>query len=187
MEKRMVLIFWGRFGATLLRNVQCLFPRVFVTIYNSSWYYYHWTRFVSLITIIVARSMRRLKRASSTFGLYSNAWRIIDYWIHELNSLIFFPLKAGCDPEETSIHGLILCIHEENSFLSHDASGQSVYCNPSWSIDVQRAKHLRTCHAKSPMNTKEGIVLPQRVNLNMLLLPLNCCGRFLLTPLPLFT
>jgi hypothetical protein len=38
-------------------------------------------------------------------------------------------------------------------------AGQSVYCNPPWSLAVQCVEHIRTCHAKSPMNTKVVIVL----------------------------
>jgi hypothetical protein len=38
--------------------------------------------------------------------------------------------------------------------------GQSVYCNPPWSLEVQCVDHIRTCHSKSPMNTKAVVVLP---------------------------
>jgi len=34
-----------------------------------------------------------------------------------------------------------------------------VHCYPPWSLAVQCAEHFRTCHAKSPMNTKVVIVL----------------------------
>ncbi len=43
--------------------------------------------------------------------------------------------------------------------MSHDKAGQSLYCNPPWSLAVQYVEHIRTCHAKSPMNTKDFIVL----------------------------
>ena len=31
--------------------------------------------------------------------------------------------------------------------------------NPPWSLAIQCVEHIRTCHAKSPMNTKVVIVL----------------------------
>ena len=50
---------------------------------------------------------------------------------------------------------------ERDSFLSHEMMGQSVFCNPPWSLAVQCVEHLRSCHAKSPSNTKAVIVLPE--------------------------
>ncbi len=44
-------------------------------------------------------------------------------------------------------------------FLCHDIAGQSVYGNPPWTLAVQCAEQIRTCHVKSPMNTKVVIVL----------------------------
>ncbi len=35
-----------------------------------------------------------------------------------------------------------------------------MYCNPPWSLAIQCVEHIRTCHSKSPMNTKVVIVLP---------------------------
>ena len=57
-------------------------------------------------------------------------------------------------------HGSLPFYSEKDSFMSHDVAGQSVYCNPHWSLAVQCVEHIRTCHAKSPLNTKAFIVLP---------------------------
>ena len=34
-----------------------------------------------------------------------------------------------------------------------------MYCNPRWYLAVQRVEHIRTCRAKSHMNTKVVFVL----------------------------
>ena len=33
--------------------------------------------------------------------------------------------------------------HEQNSLLDHDVSGQSIYCNPPWSLALHCVEHLR--------------------------------------------
>ncbi len=35
-----------------------------------------------------------------------------------------------------------------------------MYCNPPWSLALHCVEHIRTCHARSPLNTKALIVLP---------------------------
>jgi len=51
-------------------------------------------------------------------------------------------------------------ILRKDYIISHDIAVQSVYCNPPWSFVVQYVERIRTCHAKSPMNTKAVIGLP---------------------------
>jgi len=48
---------------------------------------------------------------------------------------------------------------KENSLLDHNVTGQSVYCNPPWSLVVQYVEHLRACHSRSPLDTKAVIIL----------------------------
>ncbi len=96
--------------------------------------------------------------------LHTNAWRLIDSEFDSLNTLISFTLEACCDPNGSSRHGALPFYSEKDSFLSHDIAGQSMYCNPPWSLTVQCVEHIRTCHAKSPLNTKALIVLPNWPN-----------------------
>jgi hypothetical protein len=44
--------------------------------------------------------------------------------------------------------------------LDNDVCGESIYCNPPWSLAVASVQHLRSCHATTPMDTKAVIVLP---------------------------
>jgi hypothetical protein len=44
--------------------------------------------------------------------------------------------------------------------LDYDVSGQSVYCNPPWSLAIQCVEHLRACNSRSPLDTRAVIVLP---------------------------
>ena len=68
-----------------------------------------------------------------------------------MNALFSFELEACCDLHFYS---------EKDSFLSHHyIAGQSEYCNPPWSLAIQRVEHVPTCHGRSPMNTKAVIVL----------------------------
>jgi hypothetical protein len=47
-----------------------------------------------------------------------------------------------------------------NSLLDYDVSGESIYSNPPWSLAVACVQHLRSCHAKAPMDTTSVIALP---------------------------
>ena len=97
----------------------------------------------------------------SHFRINIIRWRLIDSEFDSLNPLFFFTLEAYCDPDESYRHGALPFYSEKDSFLSHDiVAGQSVYCNPLWFLTIQCVEHLRTCHAKSPLNTKAFIVLP---------------------------
>ncbi len=42
-----------------------------------------------------------------------------------------------------------------------------MYCNPPWSLAIQCVEHIRTCHARSPLNTKALIVLPNWPQFNV--------------------
>ena len=105
-------------------------------------------------------SSKRAKRTLKT-NLTSNAWRLIDSEYDKLNVLFSFSLEACCDPKGENRHGMLPFYSEEDSFLLHEVVGQSVFCNPPWSLVVQCVDHLRKCHAKSPSNTKVVIVLPE--------------------------
>jgi hypothetical protein len=103
-------------------------------------------------------SVRKSKRLPKTH-LHTNAWRLIDSKFDSLNAIFSFTLEACCDAEGSNRHHSLPFYSEKDLFLSHDIAGQSVYCNPPWSLAVRRVEHMRTCHAKSPMNTKVVIVL----------------------------
>ena len=54
-----------------------------------------------------------------------------------------------------------------------------MYCNPRWPLVVQRVKHLRTWHAKSPMNTNAYIVLHERLQFKLAIDDLKLSRRVL--------
>ncbi len=105
------------------------------------------------------RSVKRIRSAPRT-NLHCNAWRLIDSEFSNLNTMFSFTLEACCDPDGKNKHGSLPFYSENDSFLSHDVSGQSVYCNPPWSLAVQCIDHLRQCHSQSPLDTKAVIILP---------------------------
>ena len=96
--------------------------------------------------------VKKSKRLPKT-NLHTNAWRLIDSEFNSLNALFSFALEACCDPEGSNRHASLPFYSEKDSFLSRDIAGQSVYCNPPWSLAIQCVEHIRTCHAKSPLNT----------------------------------
>ncbi len=61
-----------------------------------------------------------------------------------------------------------------------------MYYYPPWSIAVQRVEHIRTCHAKSPVNTKALIVLPNWPQFNATTTGLKLL-RQISTNTPVFT
>ena len=109
---------------------------------------------------VINCSSKRLKRASKT-NLLSNAWRLIDSEFDKLYVLFSFSIEACYDSEGRNKHGMLPFNSENDSFLSHEVVGQSVLCNPPWSLVLQRVEHLRKCHAKSPTHTKAVILLPE--------------------------
>ena len=44
--------------------------------------------------------------------------------------------------------------------LDHDVSGQSIYCNPPWSLAIKCVVHLRACRSESPLDPKAVNILP---------------------------
>jgi hypothetical protein len=103
--------------------------------------------------------VQKSKRLPKTH-LHTNAWRLIDSEFDTLNALFSFTIEACCDPDGTNRHGSLPFYSEKDWFLFHDMARQSVYCNPPWSLAVQLVEHMRTCHAKSPLNTKALVVFP---------------------------
>jgi hypothetical protein len=103
--------------------------------------------------------LRKSKRLPNTH-LHANAWRLYDSEFDSLNAIFSFTLESWCDPFGSNGHGSLHFYSEKDSFLLRDNAGQSVYCNPPWSLAKQCVEHIRTWHAKSPMNTKAVIVLP---------------------------
>ena len=98
--------------------------------------------------------------------LHTNARRLIDSEFDSSNAIFSFTLEACCDPDGSNRHGLLPFYSEKDYFLSHDIAGQFVYCNPPWSFGVPCVEHIRTCHAKSPMEIKVVIVLLDQPQFN---------------------
>jgi hypothetical protein len=109
--------------------------------------------------------LRKSKRLSKTH-LHTNAWRLFNSEFDTLNAFFSFTSEACCDPYGFNRYGSLLFYSEKDSFLSHDIAGQSVYCNPPWSLAAPCVEHIRTCQVKSPMNTKVVIVLPNLPQFN---------------------
>jgi hypothetical protein len=110
-------------------------------------------------------SVRKSKRRPK-MHFHTNAWRLIDSEFDSLNALLSFTLEACCDLDGTNRHGSLPSYSEKDSLLSHAIAGQYVYCNPPWSLAVQCIEHIRTCHSKSPLDTKALIVLPNWPQIN---------------------
>ena len=102
--------------------------------------------------------VQKSKRLPKT-QLNTNAWRLIDSESDSLNYLFSFTLGSCCDLDGSNRHNLLPFYSEKDSFLSRDIVGQSMYCNPPWSLALQCVEHIRTCYAKSPMNTKVVSIL----------------------------
>jgi hypothetical protein len=90
----------------------------------------------------------------------ADGWRLNDKEFDELHSIYEFSAEGCCDSLGLNGHKGLPFYSEENSLLSHDVTGQSVYCNPPWSLATQCVKHLRACHSRSPLETRAAIVLP---------------------------
>jgi len=121
--------------------------------------------------------MQRPKSHPKT-NLHTNACRLVDSDFISLNSVFSFTLEACCDLVGFNRQRL-LPFSGKDSCLTRDISGQSVYCNPPWSFAIQRIKTIRTCHAKSPINTNVAIVLLQWPQFNA-----TISGRSLLRQVP---
>ncbi len=103
--------------------------------------------------IVTIKSLNRRKRPTT------DGWRLGDDEFDELNRIYIFTLEGCCDPLGLNGQRNIPFYSEQNSVLDHDVSGQSIYCNPPWSLAIKCVEHLRACHSKSPLDTKAAIVL----------------------------
>jgi hypothetical protein len=129
----------------------------------------------------VRKSKRRPK-----MHLHTNTWRLIDFKFDSLNAFFSFTLEAGCNLDGSNRHGSLPFYSEKDSFLPTAIAGQYVYCNPPWSLAVQCIEHIRTCHAKAPMNTKVVIVLLDWQQFNAATTGLKLLRR-IQTDIPMFT
>jgi len=93
-------------------------------------------------------------------NLPTNGWRLNDVEFEKLDKLYHFTVEGCCDPSGLNRHGTLPFYSELNSLLDNDVSGESIYCNPPWSLAVACVQHKRACHAKAPMDTKAVIVSP---------------------------
>jgi len=89
-----------------------------------------------------------------------DGWRLSDKEIDELNIIYNFTLEGCCHPLGLNGYRNLPFYSDQNSLLDHDASGQSIYCNPPWSLAITCVEHLRACHSKSLLDTKAIIILP---------------------------
>ena len=102
----------------------------------------------------VTRKLLNLRRPTTV------GWRLNDKEFDELNRTYSFTLEGCRDPLGLNGHHNLPFYSEQNSLLDHDVSGQSIYCNPPWALAIKCVEHLRAyCHSKSPLDTKEVIVL----------------------------
>jgi hypothetical protein len=88
-----------------------------------------------------------------------DGWRLSDKEFDELNRIYSFTLEGCCDPLGLNGHRNLAFYSKHNSLLDHDVPGQSIYCNPPWSLAIKCVEHLRACHSKSPLDTKAIIAL----------------------------
>ena len=103
--------------------------------------------------IITRKLLNRRKRPTT------DGWRLSDKEFDELNKMYSFTLEGCCDPLGLNDHRNLPFYPEHNSLLDHDVSGQSIYCNPPWSLAIKCVEHLHACHSKSPLDTKAVIIL----------------------------
>jgi hypothetical protein len=103
--------------------------------------------------IVTRKFLNRRKRPTT------DGWRLNDKEFDELNRTCSFTLEGFCDPLGLNGHPNLSFYSEQNTLLDHDVSGQSIYCNPPW-LAIKCVERLRACHSKSPLDTKEVIVLP---------------------------
>ncbi len=90
--------------------------------------------------------VRRLKARRLTNrkkNLPTNGWRLSDVEFDKLNSHYHFNVEGCCDPSGLNRHITLPYYSELNYLLDNDVSGQSIYCNPPWSLAVACVQHLR--------------------------------------------
>jgi len=103
---------------------------------------------------IVTRKLLNCRKRPTT-----NGWRLSDEDFDELNKVCSFTLEGCCDPFGLNGHQNLPFYSEQNSLLDYDVSGQSIYCNPPWSLPIKCVEHIRACHSKSPLDIEAVIVL----------------------------
>jgi len=65
----------------------------------------------------------------------TNGWRLNDKEFDELHRIYKFTMEGCCDSLGSNGHRGLHFYSKENSLLDHNnVSGQSVYCNPPWSL-----------------------------------------------------
>jgi len=111
---------------------------------------------------VESRVKRNIKRTflSRSKRPPSDGWKLNDKKFDEHHSIFKFTVEECCDFLGLNVHKWLPVYSKENSLLDHNETGQSVYCNPPWSLVVQCVEHLRACHSKSPLDTKVIVVLP---------------------------
>ena len=107
-----------------------------------------------LSRIVTRKLLNRRKRPTI------NCWRLNDKEFDELDRTYSFTLEDCCEPLGLNGHHNLLFYSEQHFVLDLDFSGQTIYCNPPWSLAIKCAEHLRACHFMSPLDTKAIIVLP---------------------------
>ena len=106
------------------------------------------------------RRLRTVMKRRKKKDAVPNAWRLIDTEFDTLNAEFQFTVEACCDENGLNSHHNLPYCSSKNSFMDHDATGQSVFINPPWKLAKQCIEHMHHCHAKDPKNTKAVIVLP---------------------------
>jgi len=107
-----------------------------------------------MIRIFTRKLSNRKKRPTA------DGWRLNDKEFDDIYRTYSFTLEGSCDSLGLNGHQNLSFYSEQNSLLDHDVSGQSIHCNPPWSLAIKCVEHLRSCHSKSPLDTKSVIVLP---------------------------
>jgi hypothetical protein len=93
----------------------------------------------------------------------SDEWRLNDKEFDDLHNFYKISVEGCCVTCEFwgfNGHKGLPFYFEQNSLMDHNVSGQSVYCNPPWSIAIQCVEHLRVSHYRSPLETRAVVVLP---------------------------
>jgi hypothetical protein len=106
----------------------------------------------------VKRNVKR-KLLSRSKRPTANGWRLNDKEFDELHSIYKFAVEACCDSLGLNGRKGLPFYSKENSLLSHDITGQLAHCNPPWSLTIECVEHVRTCHSRSPLETRAVIVL----------------------------
>jgi hypothetical protein len=63
-----------------------------------------------------------------------DGWRLDDREFDELHNIYKFTVEGCCHSLGLNGHRGLPFYSKENYLLSHDVTGQSIYCNPPWSL-----------------------------------------------------